>query len=261
MSSPHLALGLPVDGDSSDDRILDRKAYVVSYNDRLRGANWVAWKVTPDDLGKARRTDDFRADRALAAGLQRVTPSDYQHSGYDQGHLCPSSHRSATKETNSITFLMTNMQPQLPTLNRGPWSGAEAAERDHAASGKVVFVVAGGVFSRAPKTIGRGIAIPKSSFRVTVVLEQEQGAHDVSSDTTVYGVMVPNDGSTKGHKWTEFRTSVDEVEVRTGYDFLRNVEDGIEAVLESKAAASESRHRRGMRHAQLDQRDSLRITL
>lgn len=207
---------------------------MISYNDKLRNPNWVAWRLTKNDLGDVDRTNDFRADNDLPAGFLKVKPDDYAHSGYDQGHMCPSSHRTATKEMNSITFLMTNMQPQLGTLNRGAWARAEAAERDLASSGKVVFIVVGGIFSAGSKRIGRGIAVPNENFRVTVILDPGQGAHDVTEKTEVYGVVMPNDGSTKGHKWTEFKTSVDEVEKKSGYDFLREVEDGVEAVVEAR---------------------------
>lgn len=233
-TSPHLVLGLPVDADPSDDTILDRGQYVISYNDKLHDPNWVAWRLTKDDLGDVDRTNDFRPDDDLPAGFLKVKPGDYAHSGYDQGHMCPSSHRTATKEMNSITFLMSNMQPQLGTLNRGAWARAEAAERDLAAGGKVVFIVVGGIFSQSSQKIGRGIAVPDENFRVTVVLEPGEGAQDVSDKTEVYGVIMPNDGSTKGHTWTEFKTSVDEVEKKSGYDILSEVEDGVEAVVEAR---------------------------
>lgn len=233
-TSPHLALGLPVDADPSDDAILNRGEYVISYNDKLHDPNWVAWRLTKNDLGAVDRTNDFRPDNDLPAAFLKVKPADYAHSGYDQGHMCPSAHRTASKEMNSLTFLMTNMQPQLGTLNRGAWARAEAAERDLAAGGKVVFIVVGGIFSTGSKKIGPGIAVPDENFRVTVVLEPGQGAKDVTDKTQVYGVIMPNDGSTKGHKWTEFRVPVDEVEKKTGYDFLRDVEDGVEAVVEAR---------------------------
>lgn len=178
--------------------------------------------------------NDFRPDDDLPADFLKVKPSDYAHSGYDQGHMCPSSHRTATKEMNSITFLMTNMQPQLGTLNRGAWARAEAAERDLAEGGKDVFIVAGGIFSTGSKKIGPGIAVPNGNFRVTVVLDPGQGAQDVTAKTEVYGVILPNDGSTKGHRWTEFQVPVDEVEKETGYDFLSALDDGVEAVVEAR---------------------------
>lgn len=232
--SPHLALGLPVDEDPTDDLILDKGTYVVSFNDRLHGPNWVAWRLGPEDLGETKRTNDFRSDQDLPASYIHVKSDDYKHSGYDRGHLCPSAHRTASERSNSTTFLMTNMQPQLATLNRGAWARAEAAERDLASRGKVVFIVAGGIFSSNSKKIGPGIAVPDQSYRVTVVLDEGQGASNVSGDTEVYGVLLPNDGSTKGHPWTEFKVSVDQIEQTSGYDFLRNVEDSIEVVVEAR---------------------------
>src|SRR5258706_2701880 len=115
--SPHLALGTPKDGDPSDDTLMDKGVYVVSYNAKINDPNGVAWRLTGAEVGDSDRSDDFRADADLPAGLYRVVPGDYTGSGYDRGHMCPSAQRTATKAMNSLTFLMTNMQPQLHALN------------------------------------------------------------------------------------------------------------------------------------------------
>ena len=69
-------------------------------------------------------------DPALPAALYHPTPHDFAHSGYDRGHLCPSADRDADPGSNSLTFLMTNMQPQLHELNAGPWEDLEKHERE-----------------------------------------------------------------------------------------------------------------------------------
>src|SRR4051794_35520367 len=80
--SPHVRFGVPVDADPRDDYLMDRGAYVASYNRNRNEANWVAWRLTRDDLGTVERSDDFRADERLPAELRRVVPSDYRASGY-----------------------------------------------------------------------------------------------------------------------------------------------------------------------------------
>jgi DNA/RNA endonuclease G (NUC1) len=92
-----------------------------------------------------------------------------------------------------------------------------------------------------------GLKEPRS-HRVTVVLDAGQGAQDVTEKTQVYGVVMPNDGSTKGHKWTEFRVPVDEVEKKTGYDFLSAVEDGVEARGPIEIAVSSSVYQRSLKN-------------
>src|SRR5207247_1124328 len=87
--------------------------YTVSYNRDKGIPNWVSWTLTENDIGKTTRQNDFRPNTDLPSDWKRITPFDYNGSGYDRGHLCPSADRSNSKESNSSTFLMSNMTPQL----------------------------------------------------------------------------------------------------------------------------------------------------
>jgi endonuclease G len=235
VSSPHLTLGLPVDGDPSDDLVLDERDFVLSFNTRRLDPNWVAWQLDARYLGHARRRDDFRADESLPPGASRVTPHDYLHSGYDRGHLCPSADRNATEEMNSLTFLMTNMVPQVHELNAGPWEKLEEQERTLAAQpGAELYIVAGPIFDATPRTIGRGVAVPRATYKVIVALATGQGATSVTPNTDIVSVVIPNDPSVAGHSWTEFATSVDDVEAQSGYDFLSAIPDDVEATVEAR---------------------------
>jgi endonuclease G len=232
--SPNLALGLPTDSDPSDDFLIDHGIYVLSYNKARGDSNWVAWKLSAADLGDEDRQNDFRPDDALPVGFLKVTTDDYASTGFDRGHMCPSAHRTSDAEKNSLTFLMTNMQPQLHSLNAGPWKSLETLERKLAdEQNKDIYVVAGGLFGSHPKTIGHNVAVPKANFRVTVVVDAGTGVSKVTDGTKVIAVEMPNDPSISGHKWTDFVKSVDEVEADTGYDFLSALPDNVEDALES----------------------------
>jgi endonuclease G len=232
--SPHVLFGVPVDADPSDDYLMEKAAYMLSYN-RVRGsANWVAWRLRADDLGTTDRANDFRSDDQLPSAFHRITPSDYARSGYDRGHLCPSADRTRDKATNAATFLMSNMLPQFHALNAGPWKGIETYERELVAkNGKSIYVVAGGIFAPAPTTIGQGVAVPSAMYRVTIVVQPGSGPNDVSEATPILAVEMPNDASARGHTWSEFRVSVDQVESDTGYDFLSALPDEVEDELEA----------------------------
>jgi len=233
-NSPHVRFGVPVDGDSSDDYLMDKGAYVLSYNRARGSANWVAWRLRADDLGTTARADNFQADNQVPPDFRRIVPSDYTRSGYDRGHLCPSAHRTKDKATNSETFLMSNMLPQVHALNAGPWKGVETYERELVAKdGRDVYVVAGGLFAPTPTTIGHGVAVPIATFRVTIVVQPGSGPNDVSEVTPLFAVEMPNDASAKGRKWSEFRVSVDQVERDTGYDYLSEVPDEVEDTVEA----------------------------
>ncbi len=232
----HLALGIPKDADPSDDHLLDERAYVVSYSPVKRVPNWVAWRLDRSNLGHVKRKNDFRPDPSLPAELFHVSESDYVHSGYDRGHMCPSADREDTAEDNSTTFLFTNMQPQLHELNAGPWERLEEYERQRAERGDVLYIVAGGVFSAPFPTIGQGVAVPAANFKIIVALSAGQKPSDISSDTDVLAVLMPNERGVGEHVWTEFVTSVDALEQASGYDFLNAIPEPIQRVIEARTA-------------------------
>src|SRR4051812_28797933 len=48
-ASVQTALGVPKDDDASDDYLMDKGEYVVSYNPARRVPNWVSWKLDTSD--------------------------------------------------------------------------------------------------------------------------------------------------------------------------------------------------------------------
>jgi endonuclease G len=234
----HVALGIPKDSDDADDIVLDRDVYMVSFNPRLRVANWVAWHLDGGDLGEVERGDSFRIDRELPVGVGGASPDEYTGSGYDKGHLCPSADRTRDESGNRATFLTSNMHAQRPELNRTTWKALEMYERELVIhEHKELYVIAGGLFSDAPSIIGRGVAVPMAEYKIVVELDAGDDINDVTMETPVVAVIMPNDASVKQKPWTAYITSVDEVERRSGYDFLARLPDEIENALEGRVAA------------------------
>jgi endonuclease G len=228
----HVALGVPRDADPSDDYLMDKDAYVVSYNPRLNAPNWVAWRVTKGDLGDAPRSRGFHADDALPAPFYRVRDDDYRGSGFDRGHLCPSADRSASPGANGATFLFTNVHPQQHDMNAGPWEKLEAHERELARAGEDVYVVAGGVFAAEPPRIGRGVAVPDASYKVLVALPRGATVRDVDARARAFAVVVPNRAGIARDPWTKYATTVRAVEGTTGYDYLTRLPRAVQDALE-----------------------------
>lgn len=234
--SIHVALGMPVDADPSDDFVMVRPQYVLSYNPRRNAANWAAWNLNATHLGAVHRhRGKFFSDRSLPAGWLGVRHEDYSGSGYERGHLVSSEDRTQTTEDNEATFLLSNVLPQRHDVNHGPWLRFETychalAKKE----GKELFLVAGGVYSRQPATIGSGVSVPEAFYKIAVVLERGQVARDVGLTTRVIAVLVPNVEGIGDHPWGMYRTTVRAIEQRTGYDFDRRVPMPIQAVLETR---------------------------
>jgi endonuclease G len=242
-SSVHLALGTPVDADPSDDEVMVRPEYALSYNRARNAANWVSWELNASYLGSVlRHRGGFLSDDALPAGWYRVRHEDYTGSLYDRGHVLSSEDRTRTPVANLATFRLTNVLPQRHELNVGPWLRLE--EYCHALAakeGRELYVMAGGIFAAHPPTIGRGVSVPDAFFKIVVVLSPGEAAGDVRESTRVIAVIMPNTAELPQASWAAYRTTVNEVERRTGYDFLTRVPAPIQRVIERRVDRGPSR--------------------
>lgn len=233
-TSDHLSLGRPVDSDSTDDYLIVRHQYALSYNRNLNVPNWVAWNLNKDWYGDVSRySGNFITDTSLPDGIYRVTHSDYTNSGFDRGHMVRSEERTATVDDNKSTFLLTNILPQRPDLNQGVWLKFEYwCESMCKDSLKELYVVAGGIFHEPHDPLDGKVAVPDSCFKIVVVLERGQGLGDVSASTRVVSVLMPNIQGVRSDAWEKYVTSVDRIEASSGYDFLDLLPNPIEEVLE-----------------------------
>lgn len=241
----HMLLGNPSsaspDEVNENDFLMEKKQYHLSYNNSTRTANWVSWHLNTSYLGSTPRQDDFRADYTLPSQWYRVDDRAYSGSGFDRGHICPSADRTLTITDNSATFLMTNMMPQAPNNNRITWAQLESYCRSLVVSGKELFIVAGphgqgGEGSNGyAETVNQGnVVVPSNTWKIILVLDN--GDNDlarINQNTRTIAIVMPNTQTANTKKWYEYRVSIDEVEQLTGFDFLTNVPDDIQQVIES----------------------------
>ncbi len=232
----YLALGNPSGANAStpNNYLLSNKYFILSYN-RDRGIpNWAAWRISKMELGDFPRPnpDPFHPDDRLPKGWNRITPSDYTRSGFDKGHVCPSADRSASVEGMSETFLMSNMTPQTGDLNRGPWQKLEGYLRTLVTRGNDVYIYAG-VYGENGK-VKNEISIPTNSWKIAVVVPGGAPLSSVNENTRVIAADMPNVKGIKNADWQIYRTSVRQIEQKTGYNFLTNLPQNVQDVLETK---------------------------
>ena len=106
---------------------MEKPEFALSYN-RDRGTpNWVSWHLDFFWTGSLQRNDTFRPDPAVPSDWYRVLPTDYTGSGFDRGHMVPNADRDYENSIpiNQATFLMSNIVPQAPDNNQGPWATME----------------------------------------------------------------------------------------------------------------------------------------
>ncbi len=238
--SDHLALGNPSNAATNplntDNYLMLSNTFALSYNRDKAIANWVAWRLTASDLGDAERQNDFRPDDRLPVGWDRTKPSDYTGSGFDRGHLCPSADRSKSVETNSATFLMTNIAPQTPDLNQGPWEKLETYSRSMARRIGNLYIIAGSYGNRRERVKSK-IAVPTNFWKIILVLPPGADVSAINSDTRVIAVDMPNVSGIKEKNWRDYKTTVRQIEQKTGYDFFSNLPKDIQNALETKVDA------------------------
>jgi endonuclease G, mitochondrial len=238
-NNPNLLLGNPSNAASSiadaDNYLMVKSQYALSYNNNKHTANWVSWQLNRSWIGSADRKNDFRPDDALPATWYKARPNDYTGSGYDRGHIAPSADRTRNEADNSATFLMTNMMPQVPELNRGVWGDLEEYCRELVQQGKELYIIAGPVGNQGAIGKKEKISVPAKTWKVIAVLDRQGlGLQGITNNTRTIAVIMPNDSSVKGKGWKSFRVSVRQVERETGLNFLSNVSPQVQQVIESK---------------------------
>lgn len=222
--------------------LMAKQQYALSYNSSRGTANWVSWHLSPAWKGAAPRCDCFTIDNTLPTGFFRASTSMYTNTGFDRGHLCPSEDRDLNSTDNAATFLMTNIMPQAPNLNRVTWANLEEYCRTLMNAGNELYMISGGYGSGGTGsnggvtyTINSGnITVPARYWKVIVVLPV--GSNDagrVSTSTRVIAVDMPNAQTVNAQSWGNYRVSVDAIEAATGYNMLSNVSSTIQSTIEA----------------------------
>ncbi len=238
MLSPHLLLGNPSgatpDPANRTNYLMLKPYFALSYNDANGTANWVSWRLTRADLGEAPRRPEFESDRDLPRGFKRVTHRDYSGSGFDRGHLCNSKDRTNNRTNNAATFNMTNILPQRPGNNQGPWKALEDFSRALARQNQELYIVAGGYGSL--RTIAGGkVNVPKTFWKVIVVLPKgDDDLSRIGADARAIAVCMPNRNSIRRNNWRRYVTTIRNVEAATGFDFLSELSAEIQDAVENR---------------------------
>ena len=234
LAAPALAFALPAHADresyaglptGAEVQVLQNPGFVVGYSDARRQPLWVTYRA--ESLkGKRpyRRMPQFEADPRLA---RAVRPQDYSRSGYTRGHLAPAYliGRLYGRDAQRATHLMSNIAPQKARLNELLWQRLEEAEAGVVAPGAVeLWVATGPVFGESRLLKRSGIALPEAFYRVWLDVRDGRPA--------TLAFLVPQ-SVCGGEPLSEFLTTIDEIERRTGLDFFREPPDSEEDALEA----------------------------
>lgn len=210
----------------SDVETLYNRAYAVGYSNARREALWVGYRLDKTSPGGALpRPKKFVSDDRLPF---RVKPKEYTHSGFDRGHLAPNSAiaRRFGAEAQLETFLMSNIAPQRPALNRNVWQRLERLEDSYANIFDQVYIITGPIFDSQRETLSDSsdVEIPDEFYKI--LLDEDDGR------IHMLAFRIPQTVSGQ-ESLEQFLTSVDEIEQATGFDFFWALSDPLEQHLEA----------------------------
>jgi endonuclease G, mitochondrial len=154
-----------------DATLICRQGYFTLHDNVAKIPVWTIWGVSPKHVnGCVPRSNRFAADASLPAD-KRSTPQDYAGSGYDQGHIANDSHQSWDPQVELESFLMSNMAPQLPGLNRATWKLLETATGSWVYNLQQTFLVyAGPIYDvTKDKKIGKdNVDVPAAFYKIAI---------------------------------------------------------------------------------------------
>lgn len=129
--------------------------YVTVYNAKEHRVLFTSERLQGNMVGSTTRVNSFRMDSRITNGPSNT---DYALTGMDRGHMAPADDASSELEARD-TFLLSNMTPQEPTLNRKAWKVLEDHVRDLHLANSITdtHVLTIAVYSK-PQYMGR---IPK----------------------------------------------------------------------------------------------------
>ena len=193
------------------------------FNPETHIPNCVAYEIIESETtGDEPRKKSFEADHTIDGCAES---SDYRNSGYDRGHMAPAADMKWSKEAMEESFLMTNICPQVKSLNSGIWHRLEQRVREWATRDSSIIVVCGPIFTpgKPVEQIGEiGVAVPHRFFKALYAPGRNIGIAFIFDNDKVKGEL------------RKYAVTIDSVERETGLDLFYNLPDDIENEVENQ---------------------------
>lgn len=203
------------------------KGFALSYNHLTKTPAWVVERLQAETLsGLAnRKYSIFKTDPRLAPESQAGL-ADYRGSGYDRGHMVPAGDLKSDQAAMDESFYLSNIAPQVGVgFNRGIWRKLEQKVRVWVRTRGELYVITGPVFYDYLPVIGKSkVVVPDAFFKII---------YDPESFETL-AFLLPN-RALPDAPLSEFQTTIDALESRTGIDFFSELAPALEAALELTA--------------------------
>ena len=199
-----------------------------------------------NDVGRGKFDESTSYDPAIPNSWQSSgSTSDYNNgNGYARGHHCASEDRQTTSEANKQTFYYTNQSPQWQnSFNSGIWSNLEGAIQSNAPSNANVmfYVVVGTLFTTNNSgSSNDGGTVGRPSHFYKLVMKCTFSSDTLSDETMTDAKGIAYIYTNEAHSGTlyynsNFITTIDDIEQRSGFDFFANVPTALQDAAERTA--------------------------
>ncbi len=219
--------GLP-DMKNYNYQLLKHDYITIYYSPKYKDPWTVCYILTKKMLsGKqySRSNDEFVKDPLLNKNYS--LSSDYIHSGYDRGHMCPSADMAFSEEAQAQTFYMSNVTPQKPKFNRGIWKELEEQVRRWAKENDSLYIVVGAVYSHKPRKLGLDrVAVPSYFYKVVADISAKGGYKAIA-------FYMKNYEYPDSTNFMNFAISIDSLETLTNINFFSKFSDSVTDKLEN----------------------------
>ncbi len=163
-------------GNPGVGRILESEGFCLSYSETRKNPLWVHYRLfAVENPESGKRPGRFKVDTRSPSA---VSHDDYTNSGYDRGHMAPN-YAISTRygpSAQTETFIMTNIVPQTPKLNRQIWKILEQkVAKEYANDFEEVWVITGPIFDESVEKLESGVEIPDAFYKI--ILDKLDGKH------------------------------------------------------------------------------------
>ncbi|MDG1571886.1 DNA/RNA non-specific endonuclease [Robiginitalea sp. M366] len=210
-------------------QLVEHDFYLLRYSEPHEQAAWVGYVLERDHLTYEDRDRPYFVEdpkvRSHSADWR-----NYRGSGYDRGHLCPAGDRRFSLTAYNQTFYTSNISPQDPEFNAGPWNDLEQQVRRWCKRYGTVYVLTGGVLRDGLPGIGsEDVSVPDQFFKVVI-----RGS---GNDLKAIGFLMENRPGAQ--PLPEHAIPLDRIEALTGLDFFPQWEPGQQEMLEARISLSD----------------------
>ena len=218
--------------------------YTTMMDQSRRCPLWVAQPMhgvsyKDNNLGRSGKfSEDTSYDPAIPASWQSSGSTEGGNSGYSRGHLCASADRQVTLASNYQTFYYTNQAPQWQNnFNSGVWSSLEEATQKKAqtlTARDTLYIVSGTLFENevfGPSNDGGEVARPSHFYKLLMLCSFDGSGTVTAASGAAY--VYENKANSGKYYDAGYKTTIDAIEARAGFNFFANVPSALQEAAES----------------------------